>query len=118
MVIAPLAKALIFTACSGKSLPFCSRAVLGAMVLRAFWPQFEAHGTALTAHLPFFLSTCNNALEFSDGLSLLHGHLSSVRQFPYVFVSSATVLFTLPFLSCKRTSVAMISRSYLRAQSS
>merc|ERR1719326_387101 len=78
MLMEPFAKALILTACKGKSLSFCRRA-LGAMDFRAFWPQFEAHGTAFTAHLPFFLSMSSNALEFA-AFSLLHGHWSSVRH--------------------------------------
>merc|ERR1719387_3488304 len=128
MSMPPFAKTLIFTEWSGKSF-FCtlwenalrraSLLLVSCFLVRAFWAHLAEHGTAFTAHLPFFLSTSCKALDLACACAARQGHLSSIKHLPYASVRSCVWLF-LPFapFSICRKSIAMISRSYLRAQSS
>merc|ERR1719272_2065569 len=99
MSMPPFAKTLIFTGWSGNS--FCRRA-LGCLGVRAFWAHPAEHGTAFTAHLPFFLSTSWSALDLLCAWAARQGHWSSIKHLPYAFVRSC-VLFSLPFVICKKS---------------
>merc|ERR1719272_2397925 len=109
MSMPPLAKTLTFTGGRGKpffswekALRSASLLFVSSFLVRAFWAHFAEHGTAFTAHLPFFLSTSSSALDLPCAWAARQGHSSSIKHLPYASVRSC-VLFSLPLFTCKKS---------------